>query len=129
MKLDRAVSPETGDACTTCFVRRAPLPTRPCIGTVGGSRTPPRVPPDMRRSITALPVAKLRRPPIRDGLVSRARLTRRLVGSSDLPLALLVAPAGYGKTTLLCQWAEQDRRPFAWVTLDEDDNDPLELLA
>jgi len=33
----------------------------------------------------------------------------------DVPLALLVAPAGYGKTTLLAEWAEDDPRPFAWI--------------
>ena len=85
-----------------------------------------------RRSIHALPPtfeAKRRRPPIRDGLVPRPRLVRRLLGSSDLPLVLLVGPAGYGKTTLLSQWAQQDRRSFAWVTLDGDDNEPLKLLA
>ncbi len=81
----------------------------------------------MRRSISL--EAKRRRPPLREGVVPRARLTRRLVGSSEVPLALLVAPAGYGKTTLLSQWDEQDKRPFAWVTLDRADNDPLELLA
>ena len=72
---------------------------------------------------------RCRRPPLRDGIVPRPRLTRPLLGSADLPLALLVAPAGYGKTTVLSQWAEQDRRPFAWVTLDEGDNDPRRLLA
>jgi LuxR family maltose regulon positive regulatory protein len=86
-------------------------------------RHPPSVLP-MR-----LPESRHRRPPLRDDLVDRPRLVRRLIGSSDLPLALLVAPAGYGKTTLLSQWAEQDRRPFAWVTLDEGDNDPRRLLA
>jgi LuxR family maltose regulon positive regulatory protein len=39
------------------------------------------------------------------------------------PLAVLVAPAGYGKTTLLSEWATCDGRPFAWVTVDERDND------
>jgi LuxR family maltose regulon positive regulatory protein len=34
-----------------------------------------------------------------------------------------VAPAGYGKTTLLGEWAKRDDRPFAWVTVDERDND------
>lgn len=72
---------------------------------------------------------KHRRPPLREGLVPRERLARPLLGSADLPLALLIAPAGYGKTTLLSQWAELDRRSFAWVTLDEDDNDPARLLA
>jgi LuxR family transcriptional regulator, maltose regulon positive regulatory protein len=61
--------------------------------------------------------------------VPRPRLVRRLLGSSDTPLVLLVAPAGYGKTTLLAQWAGEDRRPFAWITLDEDDNDPRRLLS
>jgi LuxR family maltose regulon positive regulatory protein len=61
--------------------------------------------------------------------VPRPRLVRPLLGSADLPLALLIAPAGYGKTTVLSQWAERDRRPFAWVTLDEGDNDPARLLA
>ena len=41
---------------------------------------------------------------------------------------LVVAPAGYGKTTLLSQWAARDARPFAWVSVDERDNDPYVLL-
>jgi LuxR family maltose regulon positive regulatory protein len=41
----------------------------------------------------------------------------------------LIAPAGYGKSTLLTQWASRDERPFAWVTLDDRDNDPLVLMA
>jgi len=44
------------------------------------------------------------------------------------PVALLVAPAGYGKTALLSEWAANDQRPFAWVSLKDDDNDPRELL-
>ncbi len=82
-------------------------------------------------SVLPMPVPESRHscPRLRDGLVDRPRLLRRLVGSSDLPLALLVAPAGYGKTTLLSQWAEQDRRAFAWVTLDQGDNDRRRLLA
>jgi LuxR family transcriptional regulator, maltose regulon positive regulatory protein len=44
------------------------------------------------------------------------------------PIALLTAPAGYGKTTVLAQWAVRDSRPFAWVSVDERDNDPIVLL-
>ena len=40
----------------------------------------------------------------------------------------MVAPGGYGKTTLLAQWAERDDRSFAWVSLDRRDNDPVVLL-
>jgi LuxR family maltose regulon positive regulatory protein len=41
---------------------------------------------------------------------------------------LVSAPAGYGKTTLLSQWAARDVRPFAWVSVDEGDDDPATLL-
>jgi LuxR family transcriptional regulator, maltose regulon positive regulatory protein len=61
--------------------------------------------------------------------VPRERLVRRLLAARDVPIALLVAPTGYGKTTVMSQWAERDDRPFAWVTLDASDNDPMNLLA
>jgi LuxR family transcriptional regulator, maltose regulon positive regulatory protein len=46
--------------------------------------------------------------------VWRDRLVRRLSQSADVPVVLLRAPAGYGKTTLLAQWSARDRRPFVW---------------
>jgi LuxR family maltose regulon positive regulatory protein len=61
--------------------------------------------------------------------VRRPRLVRLLPRAGGDPLVALVAPAGYGKTTLLCEWDERDRRPFAWVALDERDNDAGRLLA
>ncbi len=61
-------------------------------------------------------------PPSRPaGLVPRSRAVRRLLEARELPVALLVAPAGYGKTTVLSEWDERDSRPFAWVGLDADD--------
>ncbi len=42
---------------------------------------------------------------------------------------MLVAPAGYGKSTILADWTEQDERPSAWLTLDERHNDPALLLG
>ena len=50
--------------------------------------------------------------------VHRPRLVDVLADPGAPPVATLVAPAGYGKTTLLLDWAAQDERPFAWVTLD-----------
>ena len=41
----------------------------------------------------------------------------------------VVAPAGYGKTTLLAQWAERKHATVAWVSLDDRDNDPAVLLT
>jgi LuxR family transcriptional regulator, maltose regulon positive regulatory protein len=72
--------------------------------------------------------SKLRVPPLREGVVSRTGLVNRLRAERAIRLATVVAPAGYGKTTLLAQWAERDERPFAWLSIDERDNDPLLLL-
>jgi len=38
-----------------------------------------------------------------------------------------VAPPGFGKTTVLAQWAAQDPRPFAWLLADEQDDDPTAM--
>lgn len=45
----------------------------------------------------------------------------------DGRIVLVQAPAGYGKTTLASQLAEQDGRPAAWLTLRDADNDPVRL--
>ena len=42
-------------------------------------------------------------------------------------LTLVVAPPGFGKTSLLADWADIDPRPFAWVAIDRQDNDPTVL--
>src|SRR5215469_3219398 len=76
-----------------------------------------------------LNVSKLRRPAIRPGTVRRPSLLDRLTRDDSRPIVAVVAPAGYGKTTLLAQWAERDGPAFAWVSLDEADNDPKVLLS
>ena len=72
---------------------------------------------------------KIRQAPVRPGLVPRERLVRRLLEARDVAVAFILAPAGYGKTTVLSQWSQQDERPFAWVTLDAQDNDPKNLVT
>jgi LuxR family maltose regulon positive regulatory protein len=72
--------------------------------------------------------AKLAPPEARAGSVSRPGLVNRLRAAGDSPLVAVSAPLGYGKSTVLAQWAARDERPFAWVTLDEGDNDALTLL-
>ena len=49
------------------------------------------------------------------------------MATSGVPVVLVVAPPGFGKTVLLKQWETLDSRPFAWVSLDRRDNDPLLL--
>ena len=72
--------------------------------------------------------AKIRAPLPRPGAVSRTALVNRLRAGRSARAVSVVAPGGYGKTTLLAQWAARDDRPFAWVSLDRRDNDPVVLL-
>jgi LuxR family transcriptional regulator, maltose regulon positive regulatory protein len=63
----------------------------------------------------------------RPALVPRPRLTARLEQGAKGKLTLISAPAGFGKTTLLADWAggmAADRQPAAWVSLDQGDNNP-----
>jgi LuxR family transcriptional regulator, maltose regulon positive regulatory protein len=71
---------------------------------------------------------KLRPPPIRSGSVSRTSLLDHL-GASTQQLVTVSAGAGYGKTTLLAQWAARESRPFGWISVDGHDNDPVVLLT
>jgi LuxR family transcriptional regulator, maltose regulon positive regulatory protein len=75
-----------------------------------------------------LVASKLRHPLIRPRTVRRSSLIERLARGGTLPIVSVVAPAGYGKTTLLSQWAERNGQAFAWVSVDEADNDPKVLL-
>ena len=72
--------------------------------------------------------SKLRRPVLRPGMVRRSLLIERLARDDPRPIVSVVAPPGYGKTTLLSQWAARNGQAFAWVSVDEADNDPKVLL-
>lgn len=74
---------------------------------------------------------KLYPPPVREETIPRERLLDRLRSGSDRRLTLVACPAGFGKTTLLAalREAEAARKPIAWLTLDEDDNDPVVLWS
>ncbi len=70
---------------------------------------------------------KLAAPLTRSGTVAKPALIERL-RAARAPIVTAVAPAGYGKTTLLASWAEADPRPFAWVALDAADDDAVMFL-
>jgi len=108
----------------------APSPADPCsVGlqragakaVLYGPSAPPALPFEIVES-------KIHVPPLLSGTVSRTALVNRLRAAGAFPLVLIVAPAGYGKTTLLSQWATRDVRPFAWVSVDECDDDPVAFL-
>ena len=54
-----------------------------------------------------VPASKLHAPAARPGIVTRTRLLARLIADARPPVLAVVAPPGYGKTTLLAQWAER----------------------
>jgi len=72
----------------------------------------------------ALLATKLHVPRTRPGFVVRPRLADRLAQAQGGELSLVCAPAGFGKTALLADWARRDPRPVAWLSLDDADNDP-----
>ena len=78
-----------------------------------------------------LVATKLHPPAVRELSIGREPLLERLRSGSDCRLTLVACPAGFGKTTLLAAWreAEAARKPVAWLTLDEGDNDPVVLWS
>ena len=66
-------------------------------------------------------------PRLRRGIVHRPRIDQAVEADADMALTLVVAPAGYGKTTAVRAWAEGSGAALAWVTLDPLDNDLVRL--
>ncbi len=77
----------------------------------------------------AFPSIKLHRPRTVAGWIVRSRLLERLNQVLQQPVALISAPAGFGKTTLLSQWLDRCPLPNAWLQLDEDDHEIPAFLA
>ena len=75
------------------------------------------------RQRSSLIRSKLHPPRIAADLIARPRLIQRLERGHARPLALISAPAGYGKSTLVASWLEAAGRPHAWLSLDEADSD------
>jgi LuxR family maltose regulon positive regulatory protein len=84
-----------------------------------GARGSPMDQPD------ALLATKLHMPRARPGLVPRLRLTAELDSGLEHDLTLVVAPAGYGKSTAIAQWARGLAKTVSWLSLDAQDNDPV----
>ena len=73
----------------------------------------------------ALLATKLYLPWPQPGFVPRSRLVQELSEGLARGRGLVCAPAGFGKTSLLADWARSDGRPVAWLGLDAGDNDPV----
>jgi LuxR family maltose regulon positive regulatory protein len=78
-----------------------------------------------------IPATKFQVPRRRVSLVPRQALVAAVGGHSHRLLTLISAPAGFGKTTLLTLWhlSPVEERPFAWLSLDESDTDPVRFWS
>ena len=85
----------------------------------------------MNKSQNTVPVnrTKLYRPPVTVDYISRDALDASLEQGVELPLTVVSAPAGYGKSTLISHWLETSRYPSAWLSLDESDSDVRVFLT
>jgi LuxR family maltose regulon positive regulatory protein len=77
--------------------------------------------------VPQLVTSKLTASSVPEGALTRHRLIEVL--HQDRRVALISAPAGFGKSTLLAQWTATCDVPVAWVTLDADDSDPARFWA
>lgn len=93
-----------------------------------GNRTGVQANPTSAEKPQDLLSTKLYLPPVRQNLVRRPHLVSQLNTGLDKKVILISAPAGYGKTTLVCSWLHETRLPVAWISLDENDNDALRFL-
>ena len=83
-----------------------------------------------RMGMNPLPIqpAKVHPPLLRHDILSRERLNGWLDAAVGGRVALVIAEAGFGKTTLLADWARQTRRATAWYRLEPDDRDWLAFI-
>ena len=92
------------------------------VGTIGGEAP---VRPDLQAVLLG---SRIRPPLARAEAVSRRALIDE-ARASGARVVSVTAPAGYGKSTLLAEWAAAEPRNVAWVSLDRTDGDPVALLS
>ena len=72
---------------------------------------------------------KLFIPPLQEGMILRPRLTDLLDANIEKKVSFISAPAGFGKSTLLAEWASRVSIPVCWVSLDPAEDDPVKFLS
>ena len=72
---------------------------------------------------------KLFIPPVQDGVITRPRLLNRINQNLHKKVLFINAPAGFGKSTLLAEWATQSKIAVSWVSLDKTENEPVNFLS
>jgi len=88
-------------------------------------------PPAEQISPGSQPIVKIKTyiPSFTGNKVVRPRLLALIQEGLLHPLTLISAPAGFGKTTLLSEWASVATMPVAWFSIDKSDNDPVQFMT
>src|SRR3954462_2927034 len=89
-------------------------------------------PPEQRelRRMGFIPSERLlQRPRLPSDVVARGELVDVLREHADVPVVLVTASPGFGKTTLLAEWDDEDPRPFTWLTADGTCNYPYVFVT
>src|SRR6266496_3868238 len=123
-KSEELTLPRLHEAATVLSAEGATSP-RPS-DTLSSPQPPAATPLSSATSMSSLHLltTKISVPQARLNMVTRPRLTQRMNTALRGTLTLIVAPAGWGKTTLLSAWhadANPGAWPLAWVSLDEGD--------
>jgi ATP/maltotriose-dependent transcriptional regulator MalT/DNA-binding SARP family transcriptional activator len=98
--------------------REPDAPTREVGGAADGSTRPS---PSRGTDVFPIQATKVQRPPLRAETLRRDRLLEWLSVKIHHRIVFVTADAGYGKTTLLADFARRSRLPMLWYRLDEDD--------
>lgn len=83
----------------------------------------------MKRAAFQILQTKVNKPHLQSNLIARPDLFQLLQNSCEKRLVLVTAPAGFGKSTLVRAWLEQQSCPYTWLSLDQADNDPSRFFS
>ena len=96
----------------------------------GANGSPLRVIEETPIPVEGVLESKLHPPTLRSEWIERSRLMDKIAEAVRLPVLVVAAPAGYGKSTMITQWVNTPAAgTAAWVYLDPADNDPTRLWA
>src|SRR3954465_3395814 len=123
------MSPAPGKATAAAAKRRRRAETAALKPAPNARASAKPAPPKLAPSLPPFEFleSRVQIPPLKTGTISRTPLVNRLRAATSTAVATGAAPAGAGKTPLLSGWAGKAPRQFAWITVDERDNDPVVL--
>src|SRR4051812_46867787 len=139
------IPPPRGSSKIAAWALDRSFAPEPAVGAVRSDRHVVDADRVVAGKLRLVPELPARQPPGRQGFLPAERVLQRpslpadVVGRGDLidvlrenahvPVVLVTASPGFGKTTLIAEWDDEDPRPFTWVTVDATCNDPFVFVT